>query len=288
MSNINPQSGAHPQGSSGNANGGNPDDPSKQAAPDLFAGIDMDEIPDDVRTKLEAVKTTVNQTLTEKQQLEQRRIEAENFARQQQSRADRALSALQRHNLSVDGPTQPNQSQSQEQIIASNLVKDGLKPEIAAGYAKMLAQSNSLNREGILGDIQPLAQTVAQLQANQLLSGAKSQFANVFAIEPVAKAIEDNVNLLLSEGKVVNQATINHLVEMSYGKHVMQNPHAMTPSNSMQVPNFGGGSVTTGGYTKPTATANGAPQATQPETISIMNAITAELNRGIPTKKGGK
>jgi hypothetical protein len=191
MSNINSQSGAQPnQGNSGNAQGGSQQaDPSKQnVAPDLFAGIDMDELPDDVRSKLEAAKTVVSQTFTEKQQLEQRRTEAENFARQQQSRADRATSVLQRHNLTVDGSSNQNRPQTQEETIAANLVKDGLKPEIAAGYAKMLAQSNDINRQEILGNMQPLAATVAELQANQLLSSAKSQYAQIFAVEPVAKA----------------------------------------------------------------------------------------------------
>lgn len=257
-----------------------------------WEGVDLDDLPEEVRTKLEAAKTAYATTTAKLSETEQQKTAAENFARQNQSRADKAVSVLQRHNLSIDGNSgvQPQLTESEQ--LRAKFIKDGLKEDAADAYVKMFETNNNVQRQRILQEFGPLANTVAGIQATQILSGAKSAHAEIFAVPSVEKHINDNIQTLLQNGTPVDQSTIDHLMDMAWGKYLRENPGATTKSNTVtqQVPQFGANSITTGGYVNQLSQAqqSGAPVAKHAETIPIVSAIVAEMRRGLPVKKGGK
>ncbi len=281
------------EGTSGQQQGatGNQQQPGNQVA-NPWDGIEIDDLPDGVREKIVAAKTEFEKTQTEKTNLEKRLTDTTEFGRQQQSRADKAQSVLQRHNLSDGGtPVTPtNPADAAHQAMVAQFVKDGLKPDVAEGYAKMFGTSNAIQREQILREISPLVGNVAGMQASTLLSAAKSSHGNIFAVPEVAQQIESNVQVLLQQGTPVDKATVDHLVAMAWGNHLIRNPQTPTqPSMNQQLPQFSSSQMSNGGHLNSTQRQQGgAPNASQPETVTMMNAVRAEFQRGLPSKKGGK
>lgn len=265
-----------------------------QKTVDHFEGIDLDDLPENVRTAVTNAKATLTTLQTTATAAETRRAQAEGFARQKQSEADKFRGVLQRHNLDPnDPPKQGNLSGDKHKALVEKFTADGLKPELAETYAKMFASASEIERASLIQELGPLAGAVGGIQATQALAAAEGKHADLFKIDEVAKNVRDNVAVMVTQGNTVNAATIDHLLEMAYGGYLMRNPDALKTQTTQQqqVPKLGGGGgMGTGGahFSATEKSGDGAPPTTQPETTSIVNALNAEMRRGLPAKKGGK
>lgn len=260
--------------------------------------FDFDELPTDIKEKIVAAKKSFEDQTTKLTQTEQRRLQAEDFARKQQSDASKAKAKLASHNIPLDGPAQvqPNSEDAKFQARVDRLVKDGLAEPQAKAYAKMLADEAKQQEAELLQRFAPLVHNVGGLQAQAALQNAANAFPHVFAIPELAKEINEAATYMLQAGNVPTPAAVQNLVEMAWGKHVLTNPDALKDTNkgnlemNQPVPNFRS-TMSQGSHTPPTRKEGDAPQApraTQPETMAIMASVNAELRRGLPTKKGGK
>jgi len=276
------------------------DDPSKAAKGeyvDPFVDFDFDELPKDQKERLEKIRNEHKATHDKNAELEDRRQKAEVFARGQQARADKLATVVQRHNLPADGNPAPTHTNSADAKVAAYeelFLKDGLPEVQAKAYAKMFAKANELERASLMRDLAPLAGSVGSIQAQQALDTGRSEFKQVFDIPELAKQITDNVAILVRQGDVVNEKTIEHLTSMAWGNYALHNPDKVgkgktdvnddLPQLRSSLPS-GGGHVSRAN--EPTGD---APKATQPETLTIMNNINKFMNEGLPsaTKKAGK
>lgn len=256
---------------------------------DHFEGVDLDELPENARKAINSAKEYLNTTQKTLATTEERRVKAESFARTKQAEADKFRGIIQKHNLPADGTT-PNLSSDKHTARVDRFVKQhGLKPEAAEIYAKLFESEAEEIKKGIIGELGPLAGAVGGIQANQLLSQAMSAHSELFAIKEIAESVSNNVNAMVNEGNAVNAGTIEHLLEMAVGSYHMKNPGKGIEKKDDTVPNFSGMGVSTGGFHNSTAPADSkTPRVTQPETASIVNAITAHMKQGLPTKKASK
>lgn len=262
---------------------------------DMF-DADWDELPTNLKEKLGGIKTKITELETSAKTTEQRRLQAEDFARKQQSDASKAKARLAAHNIPLDGAQSVAVSgDAKFQARVDKFVKEGMAEPQAKAYAKMLDDEAKTQREEILKEIGPMAAQVGHLQATSALLEARSKFPEVFAIPALDKEITDAANYMLSQGNVPDANAIKSLVQMSWGKAIMDDPtllkekkgadlnqHDTIPRMSRTI-NTGGRQQQSDSVTDPKA-----PVATQPETSQIMGNLVAELRRGLPEKKGGK
>lgn len=256
--------------------------------------VDLTELPTDVRTRIESANKLIESATAKAAEIETKRQQTEQFARQQQSRADRAEAVVKSHNLPIDGsrPNQVSVDPLQEKIDAATqrFVAQGMEEKAAKAYGKMFAMEAIEQEKAILSRLGPLVGSVGSMQADQQLSSAKLEFSKQFAIPEVEKQVRENVANLVQNGRPVDKITVEHLVSMAFGNHMMKNPDAMKQqqqtSQQQQFHQFGG-SMTTGVHVNnPNSNSdNKGPTATQPETVTIMNAVMAEMSRDLPKKK---
>lgn len=275
----------------GSPGSGGPSADDAQKIIDHFEGIDIDELPENVRGAIAKARETITTTTAAAQTAETRRTQAEQFARKQQSDADRLRGVLQHHNLGNGSPTNqpPNLEGDKLAARVQRFIDKGLKPEAAKVYAEMFQEESAIQEREILARVSPLAGAVGSVQAQQVLGEFETSHANLFAIPEVAKQVRDNVAVMVQQGNTVNSASVNHLLEMAFGAYAMKNPGEVSKLNSAAaaVPNFsGGGGMNTGGGHRSNANlpADGKPVATQPETSTIIAAINAQMIRDLPTK----
>jgi hypothetical protein len=277
------------------------DDPSKAAKGeyvDPLADFDFDELPADQQERLKKLQTDHRAQYDEKARLEQKRLETEAFARKQQSRADSLESIVRRHNL-ADGPAGGGNPVSADAKriadLQAKLEADGLKPDAAAGYAKMLSTAGDLERQRIYADLAPLIGEVGILKANNELTAASVRFKSVFDVPELNKQIRDNVQLLVEKGQPVDEKTVTHLVSMAWGQYALANPDKLgTPKGddvtrqNHQLPTLGNQSVTNGGHRNdPTGGNQNGPRVTQPETLTIMSNLKNFFEADLPSSKKG-
>lgn len=277
--------------------GGQADDPSKAGRVEyvdpLGADFDLSELPPDQQGKLKKLQSEHRAQYDEKAKLEERRQKAEEFARNQQSRADRYEALARRHNLSGDvtPPASDRVSADAKHLdtLTAQLIKDGIKPDAAAGYAKMLATSGELERQRIYSEMAPLLGEVSALRAHSELSAAKVRFSQVFAVPALAKQIDDNVQILVQQNKPLDEKTVTHLVSMAWGQYSLQNPDeaAKLVKAQQELPALGGRTVTNGGHRNDvTVRGDGkAPVATQPETTAIMSNLDKFFAADLPSSR---
>lgn len=256
--------------------------------------IDLDELPTDLKEKLTGLKKSYEDGFKKLNETEERRKAAEDFARKQQSEAGKAKAVLQRHNLSLDGDATklPPSADADFDAQVAKFLKDGLPEPQAKAYAKMFVDHGKTVEASVFGKLAPLAQQVGGLQANMALANARAIHPDVFKIPELNKEITEATGYMLQQGNVPTEAALQNLVEMAWGKHMLANPTANVnkENQEMNLPKFGQ-TMSNGHHSPPPPDKDGkpqAPRATQPETMAIMAQVTAELNRGIPTKKGGK
>lgn len=272
--------------------GADPNPDASKVADNPLKDVDLTELPTDVRTRIEEANLLIAKSQTEKQQLELKHQNTEKFAREQQSRADRAESIVKSHNLPVNGQQQQQVStdplQSKIDAATNRFVAQGMDEKTAKVYGKMFAMEALEQEKEILGKLGGLVGTVGNMQADTHLSSAKSEFAGVFKIPELEKQIQDNVRNLVQNGRPVDKVTVDHLVSMAWGQYTLKNPDAMklNQQQQQQIPQFGSGIGSGVHLNNPNPNPNNqTPTATQPETVQIMNAVVAEMNRGLPKKK---
>lgn len=282
-----------------NEQGGVTDDPSKAAKVeylDPLADMDLDELPADQQAKLKKLQTDHRAQYDKNVELEGRRQKAEEFARGQQSRADKLAGIVHRHNLPVDGVAPTNQPNSADTKIAqfeAMFVKDGLAPEQAKAYAKMFASASAVERDSIMRELGPLVGSVGSIQAQQVLNMAKGEFKQVFSVPALAKQIDDNVALLVQQGNVVDEKTVNHLISMAWGQYSLVDPEgakkATDVNQQQQVPQLRNGLPTGGQHvSRANLPVDGSPVMTQPETATIMSNIGKFMNADLPSVNKAK
>lgn len=273
---------------------GSPTDPSKEVKVDSdpLAGLDLDELPTDVKERITKLKDAYEDTFKKNTELEDRRKQSEEFGRKQQSEAMQAKAVIRAHNL--DGQPAVQQSPEQQAIQSrfERLKADGMDEKNATIYAKLFAAEAKQQREEIFATLGPLVGSVGSMQADRVLSDAKQGYQQVFANNELSQQIYQNVGNLVKSGTPVTKETVDHLVSMAWGSHILKNPDAL--KSQMQhtqtgLPNFGNNPFNSGGgYVPPQQGANQGPQATQNETVTIMSAVSAELMREVNASKKGR
>lgn len=283
-----------------NEGGGNQDDPSKAGKGeyiDPFKDEDLSELPQDTRDKLEKLRKDHEATFKSNVELEQRRQQAEQFARTQQSEKDRALGVLRAHNLDPAAkPAAKNLSDAKFQQLVEKFRADGLTKEgVAESYAKMFITAGDIQREEILREVAgPMAANLNNMQAQQHLLAAQSQFKDVFAVPELAKQIHDNLNALLTSGQPIQPNTIKHLASMAWGEYTLANPDVLKKGKEKEVkqeiPQFGSALSGGGGHRNnlQQQQEGKGPQATQSETVSIVGALNQLWAKDIQALGGGK
>lgn len=260
----------------------------KEEALDALTAIgddDLADLPQNVRDAITKAKGDFTTLQTTAKEAEARRIKTEEFARAQQGRADKLDAVVRKHHLPVDGaPEKPAKSSLSDEIY-ERFVADGLPPEQAKVYTKMFTAAGDIQEQQILAKLGPLAGSVSTMQAEGHLQNGRLQHAKLFAIPEVAKEVQDNVAFMVSQGSVVNQATIDNLVMMSFGKYSANaTPDQLKKIQQTDVPNFGNHTMGNGGVPNLPAKTSGAPVARNQETINAMAGISQHLNFGIPKK----
>lgn len=271
--------------------GGNPDD-AKPKEPSLLDGIDLDNVPEDIRkilvdrdTEFKANKVSLTKSEQDKQQL----IET---ARNHQSRADRFHGVLQAHNLNPDTKPLDNKEENTYLLeIKNSLMQDGMKPELAEGYAKILAKAGPIiaaqASKQLATSIAPMVAVVGDMKADQTLHEARSEKNDpngLFEIPEVFNLVAENLKHIASVGGPTDLNTIINLRDMAYGKHIQTNPEARRS---------GGISLTTrlsgmGGGGNPIQPRNngriGEAQAANEETARAVDSTLSMMLKGIKRK----
>lgn len=265
---------------------------SSETVIDPFDAIDFDELDDTLKANLQKIQAEFVKTQTAATELEGKRAAAENFAREQQARADR-LQQQAGPKKESNGGVVTFAAEMEEKLIA-----DGLKPEQAKIYAKMFATSAEAHETRLLQKLGPLIGTVGDLQADTHLQAARRESPDVFGVDEINKAVTEGVQSLVTAGRAVIPETVQHLRDMAVGAYVVK--HGKVPSKTpttepvnqqssirqVRSSTIGGGN---GGFVA-SQNNNGvdpnAPVATQPETASIMANLTKFFPK--PSGKGAK
>lgn len=207
---------------SGDANGGD------GTAVDPLADIDLDDLPDNIRKSIETAKTAFVDQQKAAKDAESKRVETEKFARDQQARADKNQALLQRHNLTEgSGAAVDPDDITQNPVYKETLkvfVADGLKPEVAATYAKMFANANKIQRAQIMEEVTqtfgPLVGSVNNVNADRAFRSAKeSDTTGIFNIPEVDAEVRENMDLFVKNGRVLDEATVKNLAAMAFGNY---------------------------------------------------------------------
>lgn len=261
---------------------------SNEEVVDHFKDIPLDELPQGIREKVEAARNsfgTLQKTATE---ASEKLKASQEFAKTNQSRADKLEAIVRKHNLGDAPVAAPNTDEARILARAARFEKQGIKPDVALAYAKMHESEFQHDRQEILAGLNPLATNVGNLQANQVLSEVQGEHATFFAIPEIKTSVEQSVETLVKNGRAVNKETVETLLNMAYGKFAMANPEKLPKKGDDTIPNLSGKSMSGGGHVNNPGRKDGdAPRASQPETPHIMSAIDGFMKQGMP-KKGAK
>ena len=265
----------------------------------LLEGIDLEELPDEVREALLERDKSFAILQADKTRLETEKQRVEELARNHQSRADRLHEVAKRHNLLEEPGRQQKQDDPHATLVQTykeRFIADGMKPEAAEAYAKMFAMSTQVTEQNLkqqlAGIVSPLIQTVGDLTADKLLAQASSGAHDpngLFEIPEVAQEVNEHVANMVRTGSNVSLEIIQSLAKMAYGEYVLKNPdkpkaQSMKMATRQTYPGAGNAP-------KPpqyTRQQGEAPVAANSETAAAIAAVTGHFNRGLTPKKGGK
>lgn len=256
----------------------------QQRIVDHFEGIDLDELPDNARAAVIKARESITSLTNSAATSEQKRVQAENFARQQQSKADKLATVVNKHNLDPDGFKPANLADDKHRTRVDRIIRDnpGIKPEVAEAHARMLGAEAEEIRKEVISNLVPLANNVNHVNASQILSAKETQHSRFFSIPEVAKSVRDNVAVIVGKGDAISSETVDHLLNMAYGQYIIGGGKAPTEE---QIPNLSSNNMRGGSHTRLPSNDNQAPQASDPETNSIMTKINGYMKQGIPDKK---
>jgi hypothetical protein len=200
---------------------------------DPFAGIAIDDLPDDLKEKLTKAKGSFATLQSEAKTAKEKADAADKLSKDHQARADRNFELLRKHNLvdSVGKPTVEgnNADDALTKALTDELVKTGLTPEAAATYAKIQLATNKVLKPELFKEIganlNPMAGAVGEMYAGKLLAEAmlpKNDPDNYFTIPEIETNVKTNLDMLVKGGATINAETINNLKSMAFGQYFSQ------------------------------------------------------------------
>lgn len=200
-----------------------------QAPQDPWSGIDPDDLPPEIRTKVLKAKEAFATLQTQQQQAQQQAQQAEQRARQFQSNHDRLQQQLQ--TLTSGG--NPNQPQADPKAaLVSQIEKALMERGVPEAQAKLQApihadllsiQGDALRKE-IGAGLAPMANMVLSQNAqNAWTQVSMNDKLGAFQIPEVAQATWENVQHMLQGGQEVTPQIIDNLRRMNYMAHLEAN-----------------------------------------------------------------
>lgn len=283
-----------------NPGGADPNNPTAPADP--FAGIELDNLPEEVRAAVVAGRTqfATLQTNVAKATADAQRLEAER--REFQSRADRNEALLRKHNLDPNGQQQ-QQQQSPAQVLEKELydsyIAGGVDENNAKAWAKMNSITGSVLRKGILTEVgsavTPHMQNTASLMVDRLLDQACTDpnLGQHLDDQKTYDTVRQYLQTLAQNGNNVDQPTIDTTVKMVVGERLMkgdfqqQQQQQYEPQQRQQVRggSRGGNGAGFHGHVIPPNNNQQGPQAANLETANAINQVTLAMRRGMKTTK---
>ena len=213
---------------------GEGDDNAAGSEADPFAGIDFDELPDNIRETLTKAKGEFGKYQTSIKELTDKQAKIEHYARQQQSRADKLQQTVQRHNLNPDDPTpkaDPNDPSSDPNYAkyVAHFKSMQLPDEQAAAMAKMFIGASKIQREEMeqrFGNaLRPFVATVGNMHADRMLQSAIAQDTEgVLSIPEIQEGVRESLAVVVQNGNEVTPEVIQQLTNMQYGTYMRSNP----------------------------------------------------------------
>lgn len=266
-----------------------PDGDAAAKEPSILTGIDLDNVPDDIRELLIARDTEFKTLQTSLKEAETKSQQALLEARNHQSRADKFQGALKAHNLDPETkPQSPKDSDAAFDLLKQEFMADGMKPEVAEGYAKIFAKamptiSNTISRS-MATTLAPFVGVIGDMKAEKLLNDAYNNDPDgIFQIPEVQKGVTATIKYLASTGQTIDDDTITSIRNMEYGKHVLANPDARRPVANVIATRLAGRG---GGHhvQLPRDAKTGAPQAANEDTARAAEATLSRMLKGMKTK----
>lgn len=278
-------------------------DPAKIATlQNPLADIDLDDLPDDVREKIEAANKTLADATKNLNDTKVQAVKAEELARNHQSRADRNFELLRKHNM-VDGQGNPTVSGSladpeqdaMEKELTASFITEGMDAKQAASLAKIQARSFTVMGKNLMQQMgkrfSPVVESVSDMHATRLLENAvASDASGIFDIPEVDKSVRETLQLMVSNGATIIPETIENIRDMAYGKFLRGGGKQVEPSIKPMTRMNTRGVAGSGGQFAilPSTRGNdGKPAAANAETQAAMDATVQVLTKGLP-KKGAK
>lgn len=265
---------------------------------DPFAGVDLENVPDDVKARLTELKVKFAnlQSDTTKAKTEKEAVELQ--SRQHQARADKFDTELRKHNLH---PTQQQVATGNpvEDRLTAKYVKELQIPEAQARiYAKMNAMAYEDGKADILKTVGeavgPHIQAVGTMSVDRLLNTAaqSNEYGEVLQNEYISAGAKQILNTIVASGGAVDQTTIDTAIKMATGEALMSGKYSMNGQQQQQQQQqprtFGGNSTTNPPMRGPSFarnTGNGAPIAKNDETGRAATAVADAMRIGLKGKK---
>lgn len=265
---------------------------------DPFAGIDWDNLPDDLKETLTKAKENVATLQQGAKDLAVEKAKSDKLAKDHQARADRNYEKLKQHNLEKDtgSPTATGDdavlAEMSKEIV--NLVP-GLTSEQALAQAKIQLAMGRKFQQATYQGLNPALGAVADMHANRLLSDAilsRNDSEGVFQIPEVMDSVKLGLQQLVQQGTTVTPETIVSLRNMAFGNHVLTlKPEERTKFMEQKSTGFSTGGSTFGGQNSSVATlqqreGSGKPVAANAETAAAIAQTMEHMKKGFQLKDG--
>lgn len=276
---------------------------------DPFAGIAVDDLPDDLKASITKAKDAFATLQTTSKATKELADKNDKLAKDHQARADRNFELLRKHNLiksdgtaSVSGGDDGSDAMLKQ--IANALQQElNLAPDAALAHAKIQLAANKIIKPEMFKEIgtslNPTFGAVSEMYAGKLLAEAmlpKNDPDGYFNVPEIETIVKTNLDMLVKGGATINIETIDNLKSMAFGQYYQklkpeQRTEFMNRGKSSQfssgAPAFG--SPGFAGLQRMQQQQNGsAPRAANQETSEAMDKTMALMLRGtnIKPKKG--
>ncbi len=276
---------------------------------DPFAGIDIDNLPDDVKATLEKARGGFATLQQETKAAKELATKNEKIAREQQARADRNFEQLRKHNLvNAKGESSVNSEDGDaekiEALARSFVAKvPKLDMEVARLQATLHIESQKAGKAELFKEIgnglAPALGTVGSLYAEKLFAEAqlpKNDPQGIMQIPEIAASIQDNLAFSVQHGQTITAEMVSNLRDMAFGKYVASaKPEDRAKLFDMKTESRTQGFSTaghsgSGGHfatLQRQQSSGNKPTAANPDTQAAVEATLASMKRGF-NLKGGK
>lgn len=276
---------------------------------DPFAGIDFENLPEDVRASLEKAKGSFATLQTENTESKKLATKNEKIAREQQARADRNYEQLRKHNLvNSDGTSSINSEGGEDAAKIEALAKSfvakipSLNIESARLQATLLIEAQKSFKPELYKEIgaglSPALSTVGNLYAEKLLVESqlpKNDPQGILQIPEIMEMVNSGIANLVQQGTTITSDTILNLKDMAFGRHVAAlKPEErakffdMKPESKQQQFSTAGHFGGQGNFAmlQQNREASGKPIAANGDTATAVDATLASMKRGMTFGKG--